>query len=109
MSSCLSCSKRSEKPKTPFVDNQEKAARRRARDFYDTYAFWFRRRYNLPPLDPRFLAMTPEDVEAEYWAYYYLDNPPGDEYEDESFDADLASLMDDPAQWESLIDDRPNN
>lgn len=53
--------------------------------------------------------MTPEDVEAEYWAYHYLDNPPGDEFEDDSFDDDLAALMSDSTQWEDLINDRPNN
>jgi hypothetical protein len=53
-----------------------------------THEFWFRRKYNLPPNDPRFLALTPEDIEAEYWAHRYYDNPTSESYDDPDFDPD---------------------
>jgi hypothetical protein len=51
-------------------------------------AFWFRQKYNLPPLDPRFLDMTPEDIEAEYWACERAASGAKVEDEDEDFDKD---------------------
>jgi hypothetical protein len=41
----------------------------------DTYEFRFRRRYNLPPTDPRYLNATHEEVVLDYWAHAFLDNP----------------------------------
>lgn len=83
----------------------------RGKKLHDTYSFWFRRRYNLSPLDPRFLELTPEDIETEFWANYYAENAGkgGEEYEDDDFDvgAILAALdggEDD--QWEDVINDR---
>jgi len=65
----------------------------------------------LSPLDPRFLELTSEDVEAEFWAYYYVDKPPGEEFEDDDFD--IQAIMDDlnggdinDDEWEELINDR---
>lgn len=52
----------------------------------DTISFWFRRKYNLPPNDPRFLDLTLEQIEAEYWAWHYFEQPPGEEFDDEDFD-----------------------
>jgi len=50
--------------------------------------------------------MTPEDVEAEYWACHYEKNGAQEEYEDDDFDAAIASLDDDHADdWEHLIND----
>lgn len=56
--------------------------------------FWVRSKYNLLPTDPRFLELTPEDIEAEYLAHQYAKNGVPDEIEDENFDAHLA-------EWES--------
>lgn len=55
-------------------------------------AFRFRRRYNLPPTDPRFLAATPEDMLIDVLAHHYADNPNVDETHDDDFDmaAELA-------------------
>ena len=36
--------------------------------------WWVRKFYKLPPTDPRFLAMTTEQMELE-WEHYLLDNP----------------------------------
>lgn len=52
----------------------------------NTFALWFRQKYNLPPTDPRFLAATPEDMEAEYWAYRYQESNVTEEFEDHEFD-----------------------
>jgi hypothetical protein len=54
----------------------------------NTFALWFRQKYNLPPSDPRFLALTPEDIEAEYWAAHYQSNKVTEEFEDNEFDQD---------------------
>lgn len=35
--------------------------------------FWYRRFYNLPPSDPRYLNTTPEEMAVEYWAYKLLE------------------------------------
>ncbi|WP_161548784.1 hypothetical protein [Pseudomonas sp. Q1] len=51
-----------------------------------TISFWFRRKYLLSPIDPRFLDLTLEQMEAEYWAYHYFEQPPGEEFDDDEFD-----------------------
>lgn len=49
----------------------------------------------MPPTDPRFLAMTPEDVEAEYLAIQYAEKGIPDEIEDVHFDEHLEELESD--------------
>lgn len=63
---------------------------------------WFRRRFNLPPNDTRYLALTDEEIETEYWAHRYADNPVTDAAEDDDFDLDeiLAQAGDD--DWEEV-------
>lgn len=63
-----------------------------------TVALWFRRKYSLPPSDPRFLDMTELDMLTDYWAHYYADRPNEHEAENEDFDADLARLRQQVAQ-----------
>lgn len=58
-----------------------------------TVALWFRRKYSLPPSDPRFLDMTEQDMLADYWAHYYADRPNEREAENEDFETDLAQLQ----------------
>lgn len=72
-----------------------------------TVGFWIRRKYNLLPNDPRFLALTPLEIRTEYWAHFYADNPnQGDEFEDDDFDLDsiIAEMSrdDDDDQWEEV-------
>ena len=57
-------------------------------------AFWFRRKHNLAPTDPRFLEATREQIETEYWAHWYADNPAKIEDSDDDFDkaAELARI-----------------
>ncbi len=31
--------------------------------------------YRLLPTDPNYLAMTEDDIEAEYWMHHYKNNP----------------------------------
>lgn len=71
-----------------------------------TLAFWFRRKYQLPPTDLRFLAMTQEALAAEYWAHYYVENKVADEVEDDEFDleAELSRMQAD--DWEDINLDR---
>jgi hypothetical protein len=74
-------------------------------------AFWFRRQYSLAPTDPRFLDATIEDIETDYWAHYYANNPAKEELEDDDFDleaelrdAEQQSGGDDPDDWETVIE-----
>jgi hypothetical protein len=56
----------------------------------NTYRLWFRQTYQLAPTDPRYLAASDEDIQAEYWAYEYQKGGVKEEYEDEGFDKDAA-------------------
>ena len=40
-----------------------------------TLEFQFRRRYNLPPGDPRFLNATRAEMLVDYWAHQHADDP----------------------------------
>ena len=75
--------------------------------------FAFRRRYNLPPTDPRFLDATREEIAADFWAHHYVENSVTEEFEDTDYDQDeiarkwaeeddSASVDDD--DFETLID-----
>ncbi len=70
----------------------------------------FRRRYNLPPTDARYLSATREEIITDYWAHYYTENK-ADEVEDDSFDlaAELTAIEaqaradeNDPDAWEEV-------
>lgn len=64
--------------------------------------FWFRRKYSLAPNDPRFLELTTEEIEAEYWAHYYHESQGKEEVEDDDFDldAEIAKMNED--DWEEV-------
>lgn len=51
------------------------------------------------------MAATIEEMETDYWAHHYYDNPKGDEVEDEEFDKDelLRAMEENPDDWETLI------
>jgi hypothetical protein len=51
------------------------------------------------------LALTLDEIETEYWAYYFDANPSKDEVEDEDFDleAELAKIESTPDDWEVII------
>lgn len=82
-----------------------KRAKANGREIAATIQFWFRKKYNLPPTDPRFLGMSEEEMLEEFWAHHYFDNPKAAEtVEDEDFNlADqLRELGDDPDDWEDV-------
>ncbi len=67
-------------------------------------AFKFRRRYNLPPTDPRFLDATIEEMLVDLFAHHYADNPNVDEVADDDFDM-AAELAKADAEADGLPDD----
>jgi hypothetical protein len=66
---------------------------------------WYRRRYNLPPTDPRFLDSTVEDIELDYWTQHFADRPNAVEDEDDDFDIDeiKAQMAANPDDWEDAL------
>lgn len=69
--------------------------------------FWYRRKYNLPKSDPRYLKATVDEMLADYYAHTYFDDPKAaDEIEDDDFDADdVASVIrskDQPDDFENV-------
>ena len=84
-------------------------ARYRGLEMSNTYEFRFRRRYNLPPTDPRFLACTLEDIVIDYWAHAHVEDPKlsetlatTDDYENEvaRMEAELAAELEAEASAE---------
>ena len=71
--------------------------------------FWFRRKYNLPPGHPLLLRLTLQEIETEYWAHHYYDNPSAESAEDDDWDADeLLRAIEDGSldldgEWEDVI------
>lgn len=60
-----------------------------AADEAQSLRYWFRKKYGLPPLDPRFLGMTDFEIAQEYWAAQFdkeLDQ--GREIDPTMFDTD---------------------
>jgi hypothetical protein len=54
--------------------------------------------------------MTPEEVEAEFWAYHYADRAgEGEEFEDDDFDLEeIMSDLEGGGEWEDVISDYSN-
>lgn len=72
----------------------------------ETLGFWFRKKYNLTPNDPRYLDMTAREIEVDFWAHHFYDNPSAkEEVEDEDFDLEAirAAGDADDDQWETLV------
>lgn len=91
-----------------FERQSEKHAKRFGRERAKSINFWFRRRYNLTPRDPRFLCLTQEEVLTEYWAHQFFDNPKVDVVEDEDFNAsEIERQMADP-NWDPFKDMKEN-
>jgi hypothetical protein len=70
-----------------FVATRRRDAKARGKALAGTYELWFRERYNLPPTDPRFLAMSEEDIEAEWWAFHYQESKASVEFDDDDENA----------------------
>ena len=88
-----------------FVASRRSRSKKAGKRRSETLEFWYRKKYNLTPHDPRYLESTVEDMETEYWAYHYFDNPKGDEVEDDDFDVEavMRSMEDNPDDWEDVI------
>jgi hypothetical protein len=70
-------------------------AKEEARQLCHSYTFWYRRKFNLPPNDPRFLDLTLEEIEVEFWAHHYAEvKESGDEeLEDDDFEESLQEFL----------------
>jgi hypothetical protein len=79
--------KRSPHGSSPFVATRRRDIKARGKALAGTYEFWFREKYNLPPTDPRFLAMTEEDIESEWWACHYQESKASVEFDDDDENA----------------------
>ncbi|MDR3515188.1 MAG: hypothetical protein P4M00_05185 [Azospirillaceae bacterium] len=95
-----------------FAAQLQRNARRLGLDLSETIAFAFRRRYNLPPNDPRFLSLTIEDIAVDYWAHRFWDDP---ELRSEIVDPDFAAALAEaeaaaasnrPEDWETMTAER---
>lgn len=87
---------------------RRRLARERGKDLAGTVAFWFRRKYNLPPTDPRFLEMTSDAMLEEYWAHRYFDDPKAaEEFIDDDFDLDtVVKAMEEGDDWQEIANER---
>lgn len=58
-----------------------------------TVRFWYRRKYNLPITDRRYLDVTEEDMLTDYWSHYYFEKPE-EEWEGgtDNFEEELAAM-----------------
>jgi hypothetical protein len=84
---------RCEKPRIDFGTLLQASARDRGLELSKTIGFAFRRRYNLPPTDPRWLSATLEDIYLDVWAHAHTDDPKlRDEVIAEGYDDDLADM-----------------
>jgi hypothetical protein len=84
-----------------FVQSAERRCKQQARELATSYQLAFRRRYNLPPTDPRYLDATTEDILTDYWANFYKDNGQ-EEVEDDDFDLDAVVKSMDDGDWEEV-------
>jgi hypothetical protein len=88
-----------------FAASLDSLARRQGRDLKGSIGWWYRKRYNLPQTDPRYLDATVEEMLTDFYADYYeklSDDSSHTSFENEDYAADVASLDDD--DWETLID-----
>lgn len=76
-----------------FDKKLQRDSKEAAKEVASTVRFWFRRKYSLPPTDPRYLDMTEAAMLTEYWAHYYYDKPSGEWEEDtDNFDEELTAM-----------------
>lgn len=49
--------------------------------------------------------MIPDDIEADYWAHHFAENPATDSGEDEEYDTDKLIDAMETGEWEELINE----
>ena len=93
--------------RSPFARSLKREAKERGAHLAKTVAFWYRRKYNLSPRDPRFLELTLDDIWEEWWAHRFADDPRAaeEEHEDEDFNLEeiLARVDAGPDDWEEVL------
>lgn len=73
----------------------------------DTYEFRFRRRYNLPPTDVRYLSATFEEIVLDFWAHAHLDDPKlRNELVTDDFESQMAAMEAEIAEEEAAAAER---
>lgn len=60
--------------------------------------YWFRNKYQLSPQDPRYLQMSVEEIEIEFWAHIYHEKLSRGMKPDEILQSDNATADFDPEQ-----------
>lgn len=76
-----------------------------------TVALWYRRKYNLPPNHPLYLAMSEQEMLVEFYAHHYDDlkwqGKSIDEAETENWDEEVEEFLKDskPDDWETVVDE----
>jgi hypothetical protein len=90
--------------RNPFAEETKRTARRRGKERSSTLEFWFRRKFNLAPTDPRFLDITADELAVEYHAWDSFERPVAEEFEDDEFDRDaiLRDMETNPGNWEDV-------
>lgn len=83
----------SAKRRTPFAKDLRRNASQWGLALSETIAFEFRRRYGLPPTDPRYLDATEAEIIVDVWAHRHMDDPKlRERLETEDFDEELARM-----------------
>ena len=68
--------------------------------------FWFRDKYNMPPGDPRYLCLTMEEIETDYWAHHYYRNPTADSFETDEWNSEEMIEAMNSGDWEEVINEQ---
>jgi hypothetical protein len=96
---------RCERRRTPFEANRKRLSKEAGKRRASSLEFWYRAKYNLTATDPRFLAATIEEMAADYWAWFFKENPKAtieDEDEDFNLDEVLKQMEENPEDWVTL-------
>lgn len=76
-----------------FDASLERRAKDAAREASSTVRFWYRRKYNLPVTDARYLDITEDEMLTDYWSHYYYEKPEGEfEFGTDNFEDELADM-----------------
>jgi hypothetical protein len=88
------CTRASATRRRSFAKELERRARVWGDEVSQTYEFAFRRRYNLPPTDPRFLNATVEEIVVDFHANRFWDDPKLRQQEvvSDDFEAQVAAM-----------------
>jgi hypothetical protein len=85
----------------------ERLSKVAGREQAGTIPLWYRRQFNLPANDPRYLDLTIGEILTEYWSQHYDDlhraGKLEDDFENPDFDEDFERFMNgDDGDWEEV-------